>query len=81
MHNVRTFAVIELRAFWYSLPCKAELRHPLAGGAKSDWFEDVIPLDHFRFLYEINDGPGGNVYPNVSDMSPKLLDKIVVVEE
>lgn len=81
VHSVRTFVGIVLRAFWYPSPCKAELRDPLAGGAESDRFADVIALDHLRFLNEINDGLGGSVYPDVSDMSPKLPDKIDVVEE
>ena len=48
---------------------------------ESDRFEDAITFDHLRFLHEINDGLGGNVYPNVSDMGPKLHRKIDIIEE
>ena len=81
MHNVRTFAAIELRASWHPPPCQVELRHPPAGGVGGDRFEDVITFDYLRFLYKIKDGLCGNLCPYVSDIRPKLLDKIDVIEE
>ena len=41
----------------------------------------MIALSHIGFLHEIDDGPGGNVRPDVGDMGSKLLSEIDIVEE
>jgi len=41
----------------------------------------VITLDHLRFLHKVNNGLGGNVYPNTSEVGPKFFNKIDVIEE
>ena len=79
--NVGTLVAIKICALRCLSPCKIELRHPLASSVKSDRLEDVITLGHIRLPHEIDNGLGGNVCPDIGDMSPQLLDKISVVEE
>jgi len=81
VHDITTFVTIKICALRWLPPLEVEFGHPLARGVKSDWLEDMILLHHLRFLHKFNNDLGGNVHPNVSDVSEQLLNKINIVKE
>lgn len=72
---------IDIHAFKWLMPLKIEFGHPLAGHIERNQSEDVIAFHHLRFLHKVNNCPGRNMCPNISNVSKQLLDKINIVKE
>ena len=78
--DVRALVAIGVCAFQWLLPLKIESEHPIVSSVESNQFEDMILLNHLRFLHKIDDGLCRNVCPDIREMSKQLLDKIDAVK-